>query len=185
LQSFEAEDFGQFLQQSHQTARLQQAQQKAHDRRLHDAGEQLFHAFFAQSFTQAPQLCGVARPSLLKILVVSKLLPSRCLAQELNHVLIALVERMLEVQQRHHQTGGQTKLASIGDAANSNGRDRAKLIQVIDLLASLDRTRPPLRKGCLYFLPRHAIGQHRQWVVQIDHLIQAVAEKVIDRGAAF
>jgi len=34
-------------------------------------------------------------------------------------------------------------------------------------------------------LPWHSIGQHRQWVAQIDHLVQAVAEKVIGHGAAF
>jgi hypothetical protein len=35
------------------------------------------------------------------------------------------------------------------------------------------------------FLPGHAVGQHRQRVAQIDHLIQAVTEKVIGHGAAF
>jgi hypothetical protein len=34
-------------------------------------------------------------------------------------------------------------------------------------------------------LPRHAVGQHRQRVAQINHLIQAITEKVIGYGAAF
>jgi hypothetical protein len=42
---------------------------------------------------------------------------------------------MFEVQQRHHQTGGQTRTAGIGDAATGNGRDRTKQVQILDLLA--------------------------------------------------
>jgi hypothetical protein len=34
-------------------------------------------------------------------------------------------------------------------------------------------------------LSRHSVGKHRLQVAQIDHLVQAFAEKVIDRGAAF
>jgi hypothetical protein len=34
-------------------------------------------------------------------------------------------------------------------------------------------------------LPRHTVGQHCQRVAQIDHLVQAVAEKVIGHSAAF
>jgi hypothetical protein len=92
---------------------------------------------------------------------------------------------MLEVQQRHHQTGGQTRPTSIGDVATGNGRDRDKQVHVLDLLASLDLTSPALRKGSFDFLPRHSIGQHRQRMAQIDHLIQAITEKVIGHGAAF
>jgi len=37
----------------------------------------------------------------------------------------------------------------------------------------------------LYLLPRNAVGLHRQQVAQIDHLIQAVTEKVIGHRDAF
>ena len=83
---------------------------------------------------------------------------------QLDHVLVALVERMLEVQQRQHQSGGQTRPPGIGDAATGNGRDQAIQVQVFDLLASLNLAHPALGEESLDFLPRHAIGQHRQWV---------------------
>lgn len=155
------------------------------DGHLHGAGKQLFHAFFAQSFAEAPQLCGVAWPLVLEIFVARKVLSSGCFAPALDHFLVALVERMLEVQQGHHQPGGQTRTPDIGDAATGNDKDRAKQVQVFDLFASLDLTRPALGERCFDFLPGHSVGQHRQRVAQIDHLIEAVAEKVIGHGAAF
>ena len=132
------------------------------DGHLHGAGQQFFNAFFAKSFTKAPQLCQVARPLRFKILVARKVLPSGCLAPALDHVLIALVERMFEEQEDHHQTGGQTRPAGIGDAATVNGRDRAKQVQALDLIARLDPACPALRKGSFYLLLKHAVGQHRQ-----------------------
>ncbi len=98
------------------------------DHHFYGAGQQLFHAFFAQSFSEAPQLCGVARPLVFKILVARKILPSGCLAPALDHVFVAPVEGMLEVQQGDHQPGGQTSTAGIGDTAIGNCRDRAKQV---------------------------------------------------------
>jgi hypothetical protein len=129
-------------------------------------------------------LAGVAWPLVFKIFVARKLLPSRCFAPALDHILVALVEFMLEVQQRHHQTGGQTRSPGIGEATTGNGRDRAKQIQVFDLLARLDLA-PSAAQGSLDLLPRHAIGHHRQRIAQIDHLVQAVGQKVIVHGGAF
>ena len=84
-----------------------------------------------------------------------------------------------------HQTGGQTRTARIGDAATSNNRDRTKQVQILDLLPRFDLASPVMCEGSINFLPRHAVGQHRQRVAQIDHLIQAVTEKVVGYGAAF
>src|SRR5574343_1079548 len=40
-------------------------------------------------------------------------------------------------------------------------------------------------QGSLDLLPWHPVGQDRQWMAQIDHLVQAVAEKIIGHGVAF
>jgi hypothetical protein len=130
-------------------------------------------------------LGGVARPLVLEILVARKVLPSGCLAPALDHVLVALAERMLEVQQGHHQSGWQTRPVGIGDAASGNCRDWAKQVRIHDLLARLDLACQALHKGNFDLLPGHAVGQHRQQVMQIDHLVQPVTEKVIGHGAAF
>ena len=83
------------------------------DHHLHGAGKKFFYAFFAQSFTEAPQLRAVARPLVLEILIARKVLPSLFLDPALDHILVTLVERMLEVQQRQHQAGKHTRPASI------------------------------------------------------------------------
>jgi hypothetical protein len=92
---------------------------------------------------------------------------------------------MLEVQQGHHQAGGQTRTTGVGKAFTGNYSYRTKLVQILDLLARCDLPGPALGQGSFDFLPRHAVGKHRQWVAEIDHLIQAVSEKVIGHGAAF
>ena len=112
-------------------------------------------------------------------------MPGGRLAPALDDVFIALVEGVLEVQQRHHQPGGQTWPAGVGDTAASDRRHRAKQVQILDLLAGLDLTRPALGQGRLDLLPGHAVGQHRKRVAQIDHLVQAVAEEIVGHGAAF
>ena len=42
------------------------------NRHLHGAGEQFFHALFAQGFAQAPLWCGVARPLVLEYSLLEK-----------------------------------------------------------------------------------------------------------------
>ncbi|PUE49517.1 hypothetical protein B9Z45_15710 [Limnohabitans sp. 2KL-17] len=79
----------------------------------------------------------------------------------------------------------QTRPTGVGDATTGIGIDRAKQVEILDRLACLHLMSPTLGKRCFYCLPRHATSQHRQWVAQIDHLIQAVTEKVIGHGAAF
>jgi hypothetical protein len=121
----------------------------------------------------------------LKIFVARKVLRGWGLAPALDYVFDILVEGVLEVKQGHHQTGGQTRTAGVGNAATGNHRDRTKQVQILDLLARFNLASLALGPRCFDFLPRHAVGQDRQRVAQIDHLIQAVAEKVIGHGAAF
>jgi hypothetical protein len=107
------------------------------------------------------------------------------LAPALDHSLVDLNERMLEVQQLDHQPGRKTRTASGKDIAIGNQRDQAKQVQVFGHLASLDLPGPALGEGSFYLLPEHAFGQLPQWVAQIDHLIQVGTEKVIGHAAAF
>jgi hypothetical protein len=71
-----------------------------------------------------------------------------------------------------------------GDAAFGNDRDSAKQVQVLNLLPRLVLACPALSKGSFDFLSSLVIGQHRQRVAQIDHLVYAVAVKVIGHRAA-
>lgn len=122
---------------------------------------------------------------MLKVFVARKVLPGGRLAPARYDVFVTLVEGMFEVQQRHHQPGGKTRPAGIGDAAAGDRRHRAKQVHILDLLVRLDLSRPALGKGRLDLLPGHPVGQHRRRVAQIDHLIQAIAEKIIVHGTTF
>jgi hypothetical protein len=115
------------------------ADQLEGERYLHGAGHQFFNALLAQSFTEPPQLCW---PLVLKIFAYRKVLPRGDLAPALDHVIVNLVERMPYVQQGHHQPVGQKRPAGTGNATTGNDRNRAKQVQVFDLLASFDLPSP-------------------------------------------
>jgi hypothetical protein len=70
------------------------------------AGQEFFLTFFAQQLAELEQLGRVARPTVFKVLVARKALPSGCLASALDEVFVALVEGMFEVQQRDLHAGG-------------------------------------------------------------------------------
>ncbi len=105
------------------------------DRHFNGAGQELFHAFFAQQFAELDQLGWVARPTVLKVLVARKVLPSRRLAPALNEVFVAFVEGVFEVEQRDHQAGGQARASGFGDASTGHHFGRTKQVRVFDLLA--------------------------------------------------
>lgn len=119
-------------------------------------------AFFTEQLSKAPELGGVARAAMLKGSVAPKVLPGGRLALQSDDVLITFVERMLELQQRHHQLGGQTRSTSVGYAPDGNGRDRAKQVNALDFLARLDSVRPSPGQGRLDLLPKHQISQRSQ-----------------------
>jgi hypothetical protein len=78
----------------------------------------------------------------LKIFAYRKVLPRGYLAPALDHVIVNLVERMPYAQQGHHQPVGQKRPAGTGNATTGNDRNRAKQVQVFDLLASFDLPSP-------------------------------------------
>lgn len=137
---------------------------------------------FTQCFTEASELGGVAGPLVLKVFAARKVLPSGCFAPALDDVFVAFVEGVLEVQQGHHQPVGQAWTTGVGDYATDHASYWTEQIQVFDLLASFDLPCPALSQRCFDLLPGHAVGQDRQRVAQVDHLIEPVAEEVVGHG---
>ncbi len=76
---------------------------------LYRAGQEFLDTFFAQQFAELDQLGRVTGPTVFKVFVARKILPSGCLAPALDEVFIAFVEGVFEVQQGDHQAGGQTR----------------------------------------------------------------------------
>ena len=154
------------------------------DGHLHGASQQFFDAVFTEQLAKTPQLRGVAGPAVLEILAARKVLPERCLAPALDDFLIAFIEGVLEIQQRHHQARGQAWAAGPRCATANDPRHWAKEVQILNLIARFDLPRPTLGQRRFDLLPGHPVGQHCQRMAQIDHLIQAVAEEFIGHGVA-
>ena len=57
------------------------------------------------SVEKLEQKNGIARPTVLKVFLARKVLPCR-FSSALDDVLVALIERVLEIKQRDHQAGG-------------------------------------------------------------------------------
>jgi hypothetical protein len=148
------------------------------NRHFNGAGQEFFHAFFAQQFAELDQLGWVARPAVLKVLVSRKVLPSGCLAPALDEVFVAFVEGMFEVRQRDHQASGQARASGFGDASTGDHFGRAKQVRAFNLLASAHLACKEVSQRSFYFLPRHAVGQNGQWMTQIDRLIEAVTKEI-------
>ena len=85
---------------------------------------------------------------------------------------------MLEVEQRHHDAQRHPRAPGVG-LARQGLRSLTKPIQIGHGLRGARLAREQVRHRCLEPLPRHARGQHHQRVAQIDHGVQAGAEKVL------
>lgn len=143
--------------------------------RLHRHGrldrglQQLLHAGLAQHAAEAADLRGVTGQLGRVVLHAAEKLPHHVLAPALDELLIAHVERMLQVQQRDHQPDRQPPPAAWADARPGELQRRAEQVLV----------REQRRQRCLNLLPRHSCGQHSQRVSQVDHLVQACAEEIV------
>ncbi len=82
-------------------------------RRLDRGLEQLLHAGFAQDLAKAADLRGVARQLGGVVRHAAEELPHDVLASALHERLVALVEGVLEVQQRDHEPDGQAWAAFV------------------------------------------------------------------------
>ena len=95
-----------------------------------------------------------------------------------HQFFIAEVETVLEIQQAGHQSNGQFGASSITATATNHRLCGAKHVLTLEHLAD-SVLMFELRRYCrLDLTPRQPCGQHRQRIVQIDHGVNAAAEKV-------
>ena len=100
------------------------------------AGKELFYAFFANEFAKLDQERGVAGPAVFKVGQAREVLPGGCLAPALNQGFVALVKRVLQIQERDHQAQRQARAPSLGDAASAEHYcSRTKEVNVFNLFA--------------------------------------------------
>lgn len=149
------------------------------DRRL----EQFFHSVFAQGAAKAPDLRGVARQAVFEVRAAAEELPQHVLAPARDQLFIAQVEGVFEIQQAEHQAQRQPRTTGgAGACARQHLRGAEQVVAFHHRPRAL--AAGELGGDCRFELrPRQPRGQHRQRIVQVDHGIDAAAEKV-GRGHA-
>ena len=140
--------------------------------------EQLLDTLFAKQAPEAADLRSVARQARLVVVHAAEELILHVVSPTLDEFFVAEVEAALKVQQADHQPHGQTRAARRADTAaefavESAGKVNARHTRGrLRLMGQLGRNRRFDRS------PRQPLGQHRQRVPQINHLVQARAKEV-------
>jgi hypothetical protein len=140
--------------------------------------EQQLQAVFTQVPTEAANLCGVTRQTVLVVVHAAEELPQDVLAPAHHQVFVTEVEAVFEVQQADHQANGQLRTSGVRATGTHKGRGGAKQTLVFKDLTAAILVLELCRYGLLDLAPWQAGCQHRQWIVQIDHGVDSAAEKV-------
>jgi hypothetical protein len=148
------------------------------NRRLDRGLEHLLQARFAHGRSKATDLRGVARRAVLVVVHPTEELPQHVLAPARNEFFVAEVEAVLEVQQARHQSDGQTRPTGVAAARPSHRQARAEQIDASQAHARAIPALEHRRQRGLDPIPRQPRRQHRQRIVQVDHRVDARAEKI-------
>jgi hypothetical protein len=127
-------------------------------------------------FTMLPDTPDVQ--SVLEATQPRELLPGGRLGPSLHHALVALVECVLEVQQRAHQPQRQARTAGRRHARPCYLGHAAEEVHIRDVFTSTNLLGKQVRDVGFELLPRQPGGQHRQRVAQLDHLVESAAEEI-------
>ena len=88
-------------------------------------------------------------------------------------------------EQGGHQAKRQAGPPGVGDARAAEGNGGAKevhVVQVFDLLAYLGLAGKAVGQRSFDLLPGHAVGQHRQGMAQVNHVVQTAAKEIVGAG---
>jgi len=152
---------------------------RLHAHRSLDRGlEQLLDAGLTEHAAESADLRVIARQLRLVVLHAAEELPHHVLAPARHQRLVALVEGVLQVQQRDHQANRQPRAAAPAHAGAHQFDRGAEQVGVLDHLARAVLVRQQWRECSFDLIPGHACGQHRQRVAHVDHRVQPGAEKV-------
>ena len=132
----------------------------------------------AEGLAEPHQQRRVARPAVLEVVHAREVLPGGRLRPALDDAFIALVEGVLEVQQRDHQAQRESRTTGRRYPRTDHLGHAAEQVHVLDVLAGANRLGEQMRDGGFQFLPRHTRSEYGQRVAQVDHLIQAAAEEI-------
>ena len=83
---------------------------------------------------------------MFEVFAAREVLLSGYLGPALHDVFITLVEGMLEVQQRHNQSGRQTGTARSSHPGSGNGNGWTKQIDICNALTGTNLTDKPMRE---------------------------------------
>lgn len=125
---------------------------------------------------------GIARLAVFKVGAPREMLPGGCLTPALDDAFVGFVEGVLEVQQCNHSAQRHARSPSVAGLGHAL-HPLTEQIQIGHGHASSAFARENLRDPRFDLLPGHARGQHRPRVAQVDHGIDAQAEKIVGGGA--
>ena len=140
--------------------------------------EQLLQTVLTEQASEAADLSGVARQARLVVVHAAEELPLDVLGPALDEFFVAEIETVLQIEQADHQAHRQARAARRADAASELAFKAAGQVLTAELLGRPCVARQLRRHRSFEQGPRQSLGQHRQRVPQIDHLVQAGAEKV-------
>jgi len=155
--------------------------------RLDGGLEQLFDAGLTECAPQAADLGGVTGLFGLVEGHATEELPVDVLAPAFTKRLVALVEGVLQVQQRDHQAHGQTGPACRADTGPGDPHGLAEQVGAFHRASGAILVGEYRRQRLFDYVPWHASGQNGQRMTQLDHAVQPRAEEVVcahQRGLA-
>ena len=133
--------------------------------------QKLFNTGFTNGSAEATYLSSITGQLRCVVRLSTEILPDHILRPANHQFLITEVECVFQIQQRSHQPNRQTRPSCSTHAPASN--HQRCIEQMIDLhhLALTVLALKSGRKRCFDLRPRQSICQHRQGMVQINHLI--------------
>ena len=119
-------------------------------------------------------------PLFLRLAVVhaAEVLPQDVLAPAQHQFFVAEVEAVLEVQEAGQQADGQLGPPGVGATCTHQGLGGAKHVLGFEDFSGAIAVLKLLRHSGFDLFPRQAGCQYRQRIIQIDHGVNAAAEKV-------
>ena len=147
-------------------------------RRVDGLRKQFLNAFLANCLAELDKRGGIAGQAVLKIGRTGEILPGGSFTPPLHHRLIALVEGVLQIQQRNQNTKRNSGATRRAGCRHDTLIDWPKQILALDLFTGADAAGQHRSDIRFQFLPGQSRGEDCQWVAQINHLIEAATEKI-------
>jgi len=139
--------------------------------------EQMLQTFFAKVAPKAPDLRGVAWQPVFVVGQAAEELPQHVLTPTCGNLLVAEIETVLQVQEAGHQANRQLGTPGVAAARTFEHQSRTEHVLPFENLARAILALERRRQRGFDQIPRQPTRQHGQRIAQVDHRVDASAEK--------